>query len=185
METKSDDCKITNYRIDKFKDTPHTSFDNNYDEDVNLVPAVLDDVSGEVIESGRVQFEVAAGLEDDLTTYQYYVRVTIDDKDSWSNEVECTFIVECGLGSTSIEPPAIDEVLAFSLDYTQPLRQPYFVFPYFDTHSPCKIEKYELYETRDPEVLHPDFVQAYEDWEEEEEIRFKLRDTIEQVIDTH
>ena len=185
METKSDDCPITNYRVDKFRDTPHTSFDNEYHESFNLVPAVLDDASGEVIEPGRVQFEVAAGLEDDLAVYQYYVRVTVDDDFSWSNEVEYTFIVECGLGSTDIEPPPIDEVLTFSVDYRQPLRQPYFVFGYFDTQSPCQIEKYELYETIDAETLHPDFVQRYEDREEEEEIAFRLVDTVEQVIGTH
>jgi len=106
----------------------------------------------------------------------------MDDADTWSNGEVYSFTIECGPGSTNIEVPTVSEILEFNLDYDQPLRQPYFVIPYFDPRSVCPIVNYEVYAERDPPTLHPDFVEGYEDLPDEGLVRFLLSDSVEVVL---
>ena len=109
----------------------------------------------------------------------------MDGADTWSNGEGYSFTIECGPGSTNIQVPTVSEILEFNLDYDQPLRQPYFVIPLFDPRSVCPIVSYEVYAERDPAVVHPDFVEGYEDLADEGLIRFKLSDSVGAVLEEY
>ena len=65
----------------------------------------------------RIRFKLKEELKHELGEYQFYLKVTADGGDFfWVGDGQYTFGVRCGIGSTNMEAPAIEQQLHYTID---------------------------------------------------------------------
>jgi len=65
----------------------------------------------------RIRFKLKEELKHELGEYTFYLKVTADGGDFfWVGDGQYTFDVRCGIGSTNMEAPLMDQHILYTID---------------------------------------------------------------------
>ena len=135
FQTSSEDCAIEEYQICSEDDLcPHPDFNQVYTD-----------------EGGTIRFQLA---EEKLGEFNFYIKAIADN----GKELETTQIllkVECGPESAGIISSTFPDSFTYAIDGNIP----FLDVPYFQSDQIlCPIDSYEIYQSQESDVEHPDFV---------------------------